>query len=1404
MSPLSREDLDGSAFAQWVDGEEKSLQIKRGPSFIMWTKNSRIEWSGMYYADSKKPGVRHMRIGWKQAVPVGTVLARAGGKLSVLRSDATYPGKLNDDSQWIPAVRLKDRKVTRREVNGEDFGLWVLPPKTVTRAIRFTHVPELTDKTYAGWLGGVCVLSDRFANMANQSIALTTANAGKAFKVNDESNNGCWGTWDNGEVGAEQVVSEQSPEVLDLLWPQEVSLRGLVLLWAGFGECEVLAYRGPADRGLRDASQKDWESVGAFGNLANLYPLQLAPNWVDLSRTVTTRALRVRMTKATAESHPHLNGKTKGGKRVWLGDIMALHPLAEAGLATAALPARRDDFGHPPIPIRFSLKEDGLVTLVIEDEKGVRVRNLVSETPFPKGENTAWWDGMDDLGRDTEAAKHGVYNVPGKFVKPATFQVRGLTHKEFDLHLEFSVYNAGSPAWTTNDNTGGWTTNHTPPNCVEFVPGDNAPGGNPLVFIGSHVAEGGHGLIWVDLEGRKRGGRGHIGGGWTGAQHLARDKGPEADAKTYLYVGSGWDKELRLTALTRQGDKQVVKYAFKNKADSALAGIAVHNGLMVCSLPAVNQLLFINAKGGKVLGTVGVKKPSGVAFGIQGRLFVLAEKELRRYTLSQPVARNPRLPEPRVLVRDLEEPQQIAFDRQGNIYVSDRGRSHQVKVFTPEGRALRKIGKPGMPKAGPYDRLHMNSPSGLTIDEKGRLWVAEADMQPKRVSAWDQEGKLLKAFYGPSMYGGGGTLDHTDKTRFYFGGMKFKLDWVKGKDKLVSVLYRKQKGDAFPPDAFGCNGMPEMPHYVDGRRYFSNWHTSNPTNGAGIATIWLDKEGGAVPVAAIGSVAGGNRGWGKLREPEFLKRWPKGVDPKGNWWQNRALFSWTDHNVDTRMQPDEVNMVNASSGGVTVMPDLSVVVSRVNEKTMVYRPVRFDKGVPVYDLTAGDVAVTGVHGPASSGGDQALVTDDGWVVATNGIRPFHQYSVCGALKGEAKWSYPNLWPGLHPSHEAPVADMPGQIIGPTRLLGSFITPRNSDAGPCWVVNGNMGPMYMFTVDGLFVASIFQDVRVGKSWHMPAATRNMKLNKVSTHDENFWPSITQTEDGAVYIVDGGHTTLVRVDNLDTIRRLPTQRIQISEEDMIAAREYHTQREVARQKQEGSRTLKVAMRKTAPVVDGKLEEWRGSDWAAVDKRGVAAWFDSKSRPYNVSAAVCVSGGKLYAAWRTSEPELLKNSGEMANAPFKTGGALDIMIGADPRADPKRAQPVQGDIRLLITRVKGKNLALVYRAVVPGTKEPVPFSSPWRTVHIDRVDDVSDQVQLAVEKGGHEISVPLAALGLKPTVGMKMKADIGVLRGDGSHTSQRVYWCNKGAAITSDVPSEAMLMPRLWGRWHFVDGK
>src|SRR6185436_18060040 len=104
----------------------------------------------------------------------------------------------------------------------------------------------------------------------------------------------------------------------------------------------------------------------------------------------------------------------------------------------------------------------------------------------------------------------------------------------------------------------------------------------------------------------------------------------------------------------------------------------------------------------------------------------------------------------------------------------------------------------------------------------------------------------------------------------------------------------------------------------------------------------------------------------------------------------------------------------------------------------------------------------GGHSP-SSGGNQSLADSSGWSIYTNAPEPFSPYSLGGAFKGEARWSYPSPWPGLHASHEAAVPDRPGMVVGHTRLLGGMITGK---AGPMFCLNGNMGNMYLLTADGL--------------------------------------------------------------------------------------------------------------------------------------------------------------------------------------------------------------------------------------------------------------------------------------------------------------------------------------------------
>jgi hypothetical protein len=139
----------------------------------------------------------------------------------------------------------------------------------------------------------------------------------------------------------------------------------------------------------------------------------------------------------------------------------------------------------------------------------------------------------------------------------------------------------------------------------------------------------------------------------------------------------------------------------------------------------------------------------------------------------------------------LDDPRGIAFDALGNLYIADGG-PEVVKVFAPDGKLLRTIGEPGGREVGPYNPRRMENPQGIAIDARGNLWVAEQDFQPKRTSVWSPDGEFSKEFIGPSRYGGGGRIDPKDKSRIYYKGMEFSLDWDTGEWAPKRILVRNQ------------------------------------------------------------------------------------------------------------------------------------------------------------------------------------------------------------------------------------------------------------------------------------------------------------------------------------------------------------------------------------------------------------------------------------------------------------------------------------------------------------------------------------------------------------------------------------------------------------------------------------
>ena len=291
---ITREDLDPAALSEWVEGKTTPItaeRFKEGPAGVVMTRNGQTDWQGITFGDSKKPGVRHLRLGFTKAMSVGTVVACAGG-LSVLKPGATYPGDLGDDSQWIAAQR-QTRTGLSSEAEVLDYATWTLPPGTTTRALRFSHTAASADQRYAGKVVGVWILAERFANLAPAAVASSSGVVRTTDRLNDQRNND-WGTWDNGEQGQELPVSAEHPAWVMLTWTKPQAIAGLVGLAVGASSIEAQVCTAPSDRHPSQADEAQWKTVVPATAAEPGYPRILTPIALAFPAAVTTRGVRLR------------------------------------------------------------------------------------------------------------------------------------------------------------------------------------------------------------------------------------------------------------------------------------------------------------------------------------------------------------------------------------------------------------------------------------------------------------------------------------------------------------------------------------------------------------------------------------------------------------------------------------------------------------------------------------------------------------------------------------------------------------------------------------------------------------------------------------------------------------------------------------------------------------------------------------------------------------------------------------------------------------------------------------------------------------------------------------------------------------------------------------------------------
>jgi hypothetical protein len=134
-------------------------------------------------------------------------------------------------------------------------------------------------------------------------------------------------------------------------------------------------------------------------------------------------------------------------------------------------------------------------------------------------------------------------------------------------------------------------------------------------------------------------------------------------------------------------------------------------------------------------------------------------------------------------------PHGIFVDKDGNVWVTDavgggatnedvgkRGKGHVVFKFSPEGKVLMTLGKPGVPGNGPDT---FNRPSAVTVAPNGDIFIADGHNSPPgsqvnaRIVKFSKDGKFIKEWgkqgTAPGEFNGPHALAFDSKGRLFVG-----------------------------------------------------------------------------------------------------------------------------------------------------------------------------------------------------------------------------------------------------------------------------------------------------------------------------------------------------------------------------------------------------------------------------------------------------------------------------------------------------------------------------------------------------------------------------------------------------------------------------------------------------------
>lgn len=781
-------------------------------------------------------------------------------------------------------------------------------------------------------------------------------------------------------------------------------------------------------------------------------------------------------------------------------------------------------------------------------------------------------------------------------------------------------------------------------------------------------------------------------------------------------------------------------------------------------------VLTVDKKSGKVIGHINVPAPTFIHAVSKELLYVISyDKEI--------LAVNPQTGEAKVVVTG-EGFKALTLDADGNLVVAQQGKHHQVVVFNPAGKELRRIGKQGgRPVLGPWVKDGFRNPQDLAFDSKGQLWVMEYDKSPKRVSLWDyRTGKNVDEFFGPTHYGASGAcVNPVDPSIMISSGVEYKLD-KNGRGHAQQVITPANYSD-FTTYATPKNGRlywvrsqqqyRETPQEVevfeklaDGSYVLRADITRELTAKTAKTIFWSDRNGD------------------QKRDDDEIQSIPLLLTMTGRWWLT----------METR--------------NLTLVANASDPAVKNSATTMAFKVTSYTPcGAPVWDVkNPQDLSYT--H----------LTTRDGKKIAVGGrdsivpsldnklLLSHHDGSKGGGSRaslecfemdtGKRLWWYPKQWNHVHGGHRAPPAE-PGLIRGAYGMIGQFVHPV---VGNVWVINTDKGEWHMVSEAGFYIGNLFNpDVMTRAYPEDPTIGADMTMAPPGSGAEDFGGSVIQAKNGEVYLQSGkiGAWRLA-LEGLDSIRRLGSGKLSIAANEIALA-----QTEYERQKQSSANKKVFELEKKTVTFTGdpkkdfgrksisykKAENTRAMTWAAYDD------------------------ANLYLAYTVYDPTPWVNGAGEAVALYQCGDTVDLQLGADPTSNRKRKEAAKGDLRLSIGNFKGKPTAVLYRKVWD-EKKPREFTSGVIDSYImDYVSVLSSakievKVDHATKSYTVEAAIPLKDLGISPINTALYKADFGVTHGDpsGERTRLRTHWSNQQTGLVADAVFELMMQPQNWGEVKF----